>query len=118
VARDESGRFCPALKLSGSHEIAEYNNGAAVSSPSQEFIYTDAVPGSGLLASVTGGSTLTYFHSDHLGTARSIAEVPSGQTAATKCYDAGLYPYGGERWYTDTCDSHYKFTGKECDSSL
>ncbi len=60
-------------------------------------------------------SNVFYYFSDHLGTARSIAEVPSGQTTATKCYDADLYPYGGERWYTDTCDSHYKFTGKERD---
>jgi len=60
-------------------------------------------------------SNVFYYFSDHLGTARSIAEVPSGQTTATKCYDADLYPYGGERWYTDSCDSHYKFTGKERD---
>jgi RHS repeat-associated protein len=60
-------------------------------------------------------SNVFYNFSDHLGTARSIAEVPSGQTTATKCYDADLYPYGGERWYTDSCDSHYKFTGKERD---
>jgi RHS repeat-associated protein len=60
-------------------------------------------------------SNVFYNFADHLGTARSIAEVPSGQTTATKCYDADLYPYGGERWYTDTCDSHFKFTGKERD---
>ncbi len=60
-------------------------------------------------------SNVFYNFADHLGTARSIAEVPSGQTTATKCYDADLYPFGGERWYTDTCDSHYKFTGKERD---
>ncbi len=56
-----------------------------------------------------------YNFADHLGTARAIAEVPSGQTTATKCYDADLYPFGGERWYTDSCDSHFKFTGKERD---
>ena len=61
-------------------------------------------------------SNVFYYFSDHLGTARAIAEVPSGQTTATKCYDADLYPFGGERWYTDTCDSHFKFTGKERDS--
>ncbi len=61
-------------------------------------------------------SNVFYNFSDHLGTARSIAEVPSGQTTATKCYDADLYPFGGERWYTDSCDSHFKFTGKERDS--
>ncbi len=59
---------------------------------------------------------LFYYYSDHLGTARTIAEVPSGQTTATKCYDADFYPFGGERWYTDSCDSHYKFTAKERDT--
>ena len=41
-------------------------------------------------------SNVFYYFSDHLGTARAIAEVPSGQTTATKCYDADLYPFGGE----------------------
>lgn len=53
-----------------------------------------------------------YYVADHLGTAR--ATVQAGQTAA--CYDADFYPFGGERTYTDTCDSAYKFTGKERDS--
>ena len=57
-----------------------------------------------------------YYFDDHLGTARSIAEVPAGQTTATLCYDADFYPFGGERWYTDSCDSHFKFTGKERDT--
>jgi len=54
-----------------------------------------------------------YNLSDHLGTARAIAEVPSGQATATKCYDVELYPYRGERWYMNSCNSHYKFEGKE-----
>ena len=78
---------------SGRRDIAEYNNGAAVGSPSQEFIYSAAVPGSGLLASVTSGSTLTYFHSDHLGW--RVSTNTSGQIVGQQ----GSYPYG-ENWYS------------------
>jgi len=58
--------FFDRVPFSGSQDIAEYNNGAAPSSPSSEFIYSDSLPGSGLLASIVAGTT-TYFHSDHLG---------------------------------------------------
>jgi RHS repeat-associated protein len=57
-----------------------------------------------------------YYATDHLGTSRIIAEVPSGSTAAALCYDADFYPFGGERAYTTSCSQHYKFTGKERDS--
>jgi len=42
---------------SGSQDIAEYDNGVAPSSPSREFIYAGAIPGSGLIASVVAGTT-------------------------------------------------------------
>jgi RHS repeat-associated protein len=47
---------------------------------------------------------------------RVIAEVPSGQTTATMCYDADFEPYGGEHAYINTCSQNYKFTGKERDT--
>src|SRR5579859_5599842 len=53
-----------------------------------------------------------YYFADHLGTART--QIQAGQT--TPCYDADFYPFGGERAITHTCDSAYKFTGKERDS--
>ncbi len=53
-----------------------------------------------------------YYFADQLGTAREI--IKAGSTSP--CYDADFYPYGGERIVVDTCDSHYKFTGKERDS--
>ena len=56
-----------------------------------------------------------YYGSDHLGTSRVLAEVPSGSTTATLCYDADFYPFGGERVYTNSCTQTYKFTGKERD---
>ena len=57
-----------------------------------------------------------YYFADHLGTSRVLAEIPSGQTTATLCYDADFYPFGGERAYTNTCAQNYKFAGKERDS--
>ena len=46
---------------SGSEDIAEYDNGAAPSSPSREFIYGNDE----LLAQVSGSAT-TYYQKDHL----------------------------------------------------
>jgi hypothetical protein len=48
--------------FSGGSDFAEYDNGAAVASPSREFIYSTGISGSGLLASISAG-TITYFHS-------------------------------------------------------
>ena len=56
-----------------------------------------------------------YYLADHLGSSRVMAEIPSGQTTATLCYDADFYPFGGERAYTNSCQQNYKFTGKERD---
>jgi RHS repeat-associated protein len=57
-----------------------------------------------------------YYLVDHLDSSRVIAEVPSGQTTATLCYDADFEPYGGEHAYTNNCAQNYKFTGKERDT--
>jgi RHS repeat-associated protein len=58
-----------------------------------------------------------YYFTDHLGTSRAIAEVASGQSTATLCYDADFYPFGVERTpIVNTCSQNYKFTSKERDS--
>jgi RHS repeat-associated protein len=58
-----------------------------------------------------------YYFTDHLGTSRTIAEIPAGQSSATLCYDADFYPFGGERTpIVNTCSQNYKFTGKERDA--
>jgi RHS repeat-associated protein len=57
-----------------------------------------------------------YYLLDQVDSSRVIAEVPSGQTTATMCYDADLEPYGGEHAYINTCSQNYKFTGKERDT--
>ena len=64
------------------------------------------------IARQDSSNNVFYYFPDQLGTSRDT--VQAGYTSY--CYDADFYPYGGERYYTDTCDSHFKFTGKERDS--
>ena len=68
------------------------------------------------IARLDSSGNVYYYAADHLGSTRVMAEVPAGQSAATLCYDADFYPYGGERAYTTTCQQNYKFTGQERDS--
>jgi RHS repeat-associated protein len=92
---------------SGSQDIAEYNNGAVPSSPSLEFIYSDAIPGSGLLASVASGTT-TYFHSDHLSW--RVSTNASGQIFGQQ----GNFPFG-ESWYSSN-GNEFMFTSYQRDA--
>ncbi len=82
--------------FSGTKVIAEYAPGAALNSPSREYIYA----GSQLLATLAG-STPTYHHADHLST-RVFTDA-----AGAKSGERGHYPFG-EMWYetgtTDKCD--------------
>ena len=60
-----------------------------------------------------------HYSADDLGTAHDLAEVLSGQSNASLCYDSDFYPFGGERTpLANSCTTaqHYKFTGKERDS--
>ena len=72
--------------------------------------------GSARVARRDASGNVFFYSQDHLGTSRVLAEVPSGQSTATLCYDADFYPFGGERVYSNTCAQNYKFTGKERDS--
>jgi RHS repeat-associated protein len=72
--------------------------------------------GGARIARRDSSNNVLYYFADQLGTTRVNAQVLSGQTTATLCYDADFYPFGGERAYTDTCTQNYKFTGKERDS--
>ena len=56
------------------------------------------------------GNTI-FFAEDSLGTTRVVTD-----SSGVVCYDADFYPYGGERPYTNTCTTHYKFEGKERDT--
>jgi RHS repeat-associated protein len=90
--------------FSGTKVIAEYDNGAAVGSPSREYIYS----GSALLATISGAST-TYHHPDHLS--ERVATDQNGNTVRTY----GHYPFG-ETWYETGAASKLKFTSYERDS--
>ncbi len=72
----------------------------------QEYIFF----GGQRIARSDPSNNVVYYLSDHLGTARV-----STNSSGSICYDADFYPFGGERIVTDTCDSAYKFTGKERD---
>src|SRR5229473_8563306 len=90
--------------FSGSKVIAEYDNGAAVASPSREYIYSRAQ----LLAKIESGAT-TYFHADHLS-ARLLTDS-SGNTLRQR----GHYPFG-ETWYETGTTTKFKFTTYERDA--
>src|SRR2546429_2291344 len=57
------------------------------------------------------GGNPTYYAEDLLGTSRVVTT-----NTGVVCYDADFYPYGGERPYTNTCTTNYKFEGKERDA--
>ncbi len=89
--------------FSGTKVIAEYDNGAASTAPSREYIYT----GGQLAAKIESGAT-TYFHADHLS-ARVVTD-----STGTVTGQQGHYPYG-ESWYGGSV-TKWKFTTYERDS--
>jgi RHS repeat-associated protein len=89
-----SGAVTTVSIRSGGQVIAEYDNGAAVTSPTREYLY-----GNNLLAIVTGstggsGGTIIYQHRDHLSP-RLYTDV-NGNCVG----DQGSYPFG-ELWYSN-----------------
>jgi RHS repeat-associated protein len=89
--------------FSGSKVVAEYDNGAAVGSPSREYIYS----GGALLAKIAG-STTTYYHQDHLS--NRLVTDSTGNTLA----QLGHFPFG-ESWYNSSNDK-LLFTSYERDA--
>ena len=87
-------------------------SGSMTNTSFNEYIYF----GGKRIARRDSAGNVLYYLADQLGTARSIAQVLAGQNAATLCYDADFYPYGGERTVVNICGQNYKFTGKERDS--
>jgi RHS repeat-associated protein len=57
-----------------------------------------------------------YYFADQINSSRVIAEIVSGGSTFTLCYDADFYPFGGEDVFTNTCPQNYKWTGKERDA--
>lgn len=84
-------------------DIAEYDNGAAPSSPSREFLYS----GDDLLATLSGGKT-TYHHKDHLSVRLLTDGTTGSPTYGQVLTQEGMYPYG-ESWYTTGSSSPDQF---------
>lgn len=90
--------------FSDSSVIAEYDNGAAPTAPSREYIYA----GGKMLAMVSGGST-TYYHDDHLST-RVTTDANGNQLS-----QEGHFPFG-ELWYQTSGSNKWFFTSYNRDS--
>ena len=98
-----SGRTTTVYIFSGSKVIAEYDNGAAVGSPSREYVYG----GSALLAKIDS-TGMKYYHQDQL----SNRLVTSSTGAVLE--QMGHYPFG-DPWYNASNDK-LLFTSYERDS--
>src|SRR6266568_3368775 len=98
-----SGSTTTVYIFSGSKVIAEYDNGAAPSAPSREYIYS----GGALLAKIDSSGT-KYYHQDHLS--KRLVTDSNGNTVA----QMGHFPYG-ESWYNTSGDKLI-FTSYERDS--
>jgi RHS repeat-associated protein len=83
--------------------IAEYVNGAGVTTPTREYLYL----GGQLLAKIES-STTTYYHHDHLS-ARVMSDTGGGIAN-----QSGHFPFG-EDWY-ETSANKLKFTSYARDS--
>ena len=98
-----SGGTTTVYVFSGSKVIAEYQNGAAPSSPTREYIYG----GTTLLAKIDSAGT-KYYHQDNLS--NRVVTDSSGNTYA----QMGHFPFG-ESWYNVTNDK-LTFTTYERDA--
>jgi RHS repeat-associated protein len=67
--------------------------------------------GANRIARRDSSNAVNYYFSDHLGTARSVAN-----STGTILDDSDFYPFGGERVVISSSGNTYKFTGKERDS--
>jgi RHS repeat-associated protein len=104
VVKSVSGGTTTVSIFSGSSVLAEYDNGAAPSVPSREYVYG----GLGLLAMFSGSET-TYYHQDHLGvrlTTDAYGNVLTQQ---------GTFPFG-EQWYQSGSGDKLVFTSYDRDS--
>jgi hypothetical protein len=87
--------------FSGAKVIAEYDNGAAVGSPSREYIYS----GGALVAKIEG-STANYFHQDH--PSNRLVTDSTGTVVENYAF--------GEAWYEGATPNKLKFTSYERDA--
>ncbi len=99
-----SGGTTIAYVFAGEQVIAEYQNGAAPSSPTREYIYSSGT----LLAKIEAGSTI-YYHPESLSN-RLITD-----STGTVIGEQGHFPFG-EQWYAKNTTTKWAFTTYERDS--
>lgn len=99
-----SGGTATVYIYSGSKVIAEYVNGAGVTTPTREYIYS----GEGLLAKIEGGAT-NYYHTDHLSV-RALTDI-NGNVSGQQ----GHFPYG-QVWYDGLTTNEWKYTAYQRDA--
>jgi RHS repeat-associated protein len=99
-----SGSTTTVSVYSGSNLIAEYLNGAAPSSPTNEYFYS----GSKIVASIESGLTY-YFHND----SHSL-RVRTNSSGAIQD-QRGTFPFG-ETWYSTVSGSEWLFTNYQRDN--
>lgn len=114
VVRSVQGGATTVSIFSGSSVIAEYDNGAAPSSPSREYVYNTAGDTAGLLAMFSGGAT-TYYHHDHLSVRFATDGTVGSPTYGQVVSQEGHYPFG-EQWYMIGPSNKWFFTNYNRDS--
>lgn len=115
VEKSVSGSVTKIYWYDPSNQVLDETDGSgsATNSAFNEYVFF----GSQRIARRDSSNNAYYYFADHLGTSRTIAEVPAGQSTATLCYDSDFYSFGGERTpIVNTCSQNYKFTGKERDA--
>jgi RHS repeat-associated protein len=98
-----SGSTATVYIFSGSKVVAEYDNGAAPSSPSREYIYSGGI----LLTKIESGAS-TYFHQDHLS--NRVLTDSNGNVVG----QLANYPFGN-KWYSYNTTTKWLFTTYERD---
>ena len=109
VVKSVQGGATTVSIYSGSSVIAEYDNGAAPTAPSREYIYNPAGGATtGLLAMISSSGT-AYYHQDH-ESVRMITDA-NGNVLTQE----GTYPFG-EPWYQYGNTNKWVFTSYNRDS--
>jgi RHS repeat-associated protein len=91
--------------------IAETDGSGSTSNSSyNEYVF---FAGRRIAQSNPSSGDVNYYFVDHLGSTRVVTDA-----TGTACWEADYYPYGQEKTpagFSDTCSTHYKFTGYERD---
>jgi RHS repeat-associated protein len=115
VQKSLSGGTSTISIFAGSAVIAEYDNGAAPTSPSREYIQSAATGQPQLLAMIAGGTTTTFYHNDHLSVRLTTDGTVGSPTYGQVLSQEGHFPFG-ESWYQSGPTNKWFFTSYDRDS--